>query len=43
MYDYLERLWVQGRLSEAQLQAAVDKGWITEEQQQTILDTPKAV
>lgn len=43
MYDYLLRLWKQGRLTETQLQAAVDKSWITAEQQQTILATPKDV
>lgn len=41
MYSYLLRLWKNGQLSEEQLQAAVDKGWITTDQQQTILNTPR--
>jgi hypothetical protein len=41
MYDRLLALWIQGRLTETQLAAAVAKQWITAEQQQTILDTPR--
>jgi hypothetical protein len=43
VYSYLLRLWKSGQLTETQLQAAVDKAWITAEQQQIILDTPKTV
>lgn len=32
MYDYLRRLYLSGALSDAGLQNAVTKGWITQEQ-----------
>jgi hypothetical protein len=32
MYDYLRRLYLEGRLSDSGLQNAVAKGWITQEQ-----------
>lgn len=37
MYETLLRLWKEGKLTAAQLDNAVVKGWITEEQKQTIL------
>lgn len=43
MYDRLLALWKQGRLTEAQVAAAVTKMWITQEQADTILATPKDV
>lgn len=37
MYNNLLRLYKLGRLSDAALTNAVNKGWITEEQKQTIM------
>lgn len=42
-YDFLLNLWVLNRLSEAQINTAVSKGYITQEQANTILNTPKVV
>ena len=43
MYERLLNLWITGRLTEAQLDAAVVKGWITAEQRDEIAATPKNV
>lgn len=32
MYETLKRLWLEGKLTDKNLQNAVSKGWITEEQ-----------
>lgn len=37
MYPTIERLYGEGRLSEMQLDNAVVKGWITEEEKQQII------
>jgi len=37
MYDRLLKLYLQGRLTEAQLQNAVTKGWITQEEYERII------
>jgi hypothetical protein len=42
-YDFLLNLWVLNRLSESQINTAVQKGYITQDQANTILNTPKAV
>lgn len=41
MYETLLRLWKANKLSEAALTNAVTKAWITEEEKNTILATPK--
>ena len=38
MYERLKRLYLEGRLTDAQLDKAVLKGWITSEQAQEIRD-----
>jgi len=37
MFEYLKELYQEGRISEAGLDNAVSKGWITEEQKQEIV------
>lgn len=37
MYETLKRLYEENRLTQEGLQNAVTKGWITEEQYQTII------
>ena len=37
MYDTLTRLYTEGKLTEAGLQNAVTKGWITQEQMDEII------
>ena len=37
MYETLKRLYSEGKLTVDQLSNAVIKGWITEEQKQTIM------
>lgn len=41
MYNTLMRMWKQGKLTEAQIDRAVELGWITEQQAETIKNTPK--
>lgn len=41
MYNTLLRMWKKGMLTEEKLQKAVDLGWITEEQAETIRNTPR--
>lgn len=36
MFETLKRLYLKGELSNAQLNAAVKKGWITSEQKEQI-------
>jgi hypothetical protein len=43
MYNLLLNLWIMNRISETNIQNAVTKGYITQEQADTILATPKAV
>lgn len=43
MYQFLLNLWVMNRITETNIQNAVAKGFITQEQADTILATPKAV
>lgn len=38
MFERLMALWTAGRLTLPMLDAAVDKGWITAEQRDTIAD-----
>lgn len=38
MYERLERLYLEGRLTDTQLDNAVLKGWISAEQAQAIRD-----
>lgn len=40
-YDFLKIQWMLGNLSEAQLSTMVQKGYITEAERETILNTPK--
>lgn len=37
MFERLKRLYNEGKIDEAGLQAAVEKGWITAEQKQEIM------
>ncbi len=37
MFERLKRLYQEGKLTKAQLQKAVDKGWITKEQYKEIV------
>ena len=41
MYSMLLNLWVTNRLPEAGLENAVTKGWITAEQRDMIIATPR--
>lgn len=43
MYYTLLRLYNEGRLTDAQLNNAVKKGWITEEQKEEIINSKKVV
>ena len=40
MYNTLLRMWRKGKLTEAQINKAVEKGWITESQRDMILSHP---
>lgn len=40
MYAFLLRCWTEGRVRAEQIRYAVTKGWITQEQADTILATP---
>ena len=37
MFEYLKELYREGKISEAGLDNAVSKGWITEEEKQKIV------
>lgn len=39
MYERLKRLYLDGKLTKAQLQKAVDKGWITKAEMKEILNS----
>ena len=41
MYERLKSLYKEGRASEAMLQNAVKRGWITDEQMQEIIESAK--
>lgn len=41
VYQFLLYQWILGRLTEQQVQNAVTKGYITQEEADTILVTPK--
>lgn len=43
MYQFLLNLWIMNRINETNIQNAVNKGFITQEEANTILATPKAV
>ena len=43
MYNTLLRMWKKGKITEAKLDRAVELGWITEEQAETIKATPRNV
>jgi hypothetical protein len=36
-YESLLRLWTAGKLTEAMLDAAINKGWITEDDKEKIM------
>lgn len=38
MYETLRRLYLEGRLSDTGLQNAVEKGWITTDERERILN-----
>lgn len=40
MYNTLLKMWRKGKLTEAQIDKAVEKGWITEAQKHMILAQP---
>jgi hypothetical protein len=42
-YDFLMTQWSLGKLSETQIQSAVTKGYITQDEANVILATPKSV
>lgn len=41
-FDFLLNQWILGKLTEQQVQNAVTKGYITQEQAEEILNTPRA-
>nr|WP_325300146.1 XkdX family protein [uncultured Dysosmobacter sp.] len=41
MYNRLKRLYCEGRLDDTALQNAAERGWITDEQKQEIVDAAK--
>ncbi len=41
MYNFLLRCWLDGRVTEAQINYAVTKGWITQAEADQILATPR--
>ena len=41
-YDFLLNMWIMGRITEQQIQKAFTKGYITQEEANQILATPKA-
>lgn len=41
MYKTLLKMWKQHKLTETQLENAVIKGWITQEDAQSIIVTPR--
>ena len=43
MYNTLLRMWKKGQLTDAKIDRAVELGWITEEQAETIKATPRNV
>lgn len=43
MYSFVLNMWVMGRYTEAQVNAAVGKRYITVEESQMILATPRQV
>jgi hypothetical protein len=42
-YDFLMTQWSLGKLTEVQIQSAVTKGYITQDEANAILSTPKSV
>lgn len=43
MYQFILNMWIMGRYTETQVQTAVTKGYITQDQADMIIATPKAV
>ena len=43
MYNTLLRMWKNGQITEAKIDRAVELGWITKEQAETIKSTPREV
>ena len=41
-YGFFLNMWIMGRVTEAQLQIAVDKGYLTAEERDMIIATPQA-
>lgn len=41
MFEFLKNMWIMGKLTETQVQNAVVKGYIMQEQADQILATPK--
>lgn len=42
MYQMLLNLWTSNRLTEAQLNSAISRGWVTPEQRDEIAAMPRA-
>lgn len=40
MYKFFKNMWILGKIDEERLTKAVNKGYITEEEKQEILDIP---
>lgn len=40
-YDFLTNMWIMRRITETQIQTAVTKGYITQEEANIILATPQ--
>jgi hypothetical protein len=40
-YDFLQNQWILGKLTQSQVQNAVTKGYITQDEAKAILATPK--
>ncbi|RFU70343.1 XkdX family protein [Peribacillus saganii] len=43
MYNFIRNQWIMGKYTPEQVQNAVTKGYITQEQADTILATPQVV
>ena len=41
MYETLLRMWRKGKITQAKLQEAVEKGWITQAQYEYIIAQPQ--
>lgn len=41
LYNYFLTCWINGTVTEEQLQTAVSKGYITQKEYETIISTPR--